>query len=202
MPAAFRPDQLELNFNELSTSVKKGETVTGVSIIHMYGRNYWQIDIVKGKEKFKKYLDVQNLSELKDGDETYGRYLACLYSGNHEKMIRHSQFIRQYNNRYSMMKRRLPVVEVAFEKGPRYYIETSTSQLSAISGRWDQSERFSFSNLHMHHYWENWLGKEEGKTVQKYFLAASTLGLLLLVMTGIIVYYSRWLKKGGARNHF
>ena len=86
------------------------------------------------------------------------------------------------------MKKRLPVVEVSFGEDKNYYVETSTGFLSAVSSTADQAERFSFSNLHMHHYWEDWFGKQKGKALKNIVLIASTLGLLLLAVTGMFMY--------------
>lgn len=200
IPSVFKPGQLNCTLQELESRVDKDKTITGVSMINMNGRNYWQIDLLCGKDKYKNYLNAQTFELLNDGDARYAHYLASWFAGQPERMIRNTHKISQYNNRYSMMNRRLPVMEVEFEKGPCYYVETSSGRLAAIAGERDQWERFSFSNLHMHHYWEDWLGKEEGKTVQKYFLIASTLGLLLLVLTGVGLYFSRRLKKQKAAN--
>jgi hypothetical protein len=86
-----------------------------------------------------------------------------------------------------MMNKRLPVIEVGFDEKKNYYVETSTGHLSAITDPYDKAERFSFSNLHMHHYLEDWLGK----TVQRTFLILTTLGLLLLALTGCWMYWKK-----------
>ena len=89
------------------------------------------------------------------------------------------------------MNKRLPVWEVAFTDGSNSYVETATASLAAVSRPSDGAERFSFSNLHMHHYWEMWLGKETGKHVKNLVLLSSTLGLLLLAFTGMLIYLSK-----------
>jgi hypothetical protein len=80
---------------------------------------------------------------------------------------------------------------VAFEGGEKYYVETSTGYLSAITNRSSRAERFSFSNLHMHHFWKMWLGKRVGDSVRMVVLGVSTAGLLLLAMTGIFMYLKK-----------
>jgi hypothetical protein len=94
-----------------------------------------------------------------------------------------------------MMNKRLPVIEVSFDTDENYYVETATGQLSAIVAASDRAERFSFSNLHMHHYWEMWLGKGMGKPAKNFLLITSSLGLLLLATTGILIYLNRKRKK-------
>lgn len=58
------------------------------------------------------------------------------------------------------------------------------------------SERFSFSNLHMQHYWEGWLGNELGGAVRNMIFFFSTAGLLLLAITGLLLYVRRKRKSG------
>ena len=100
-----------------------------------------------------------------------------------------------------MMNKRLPVIEVNFDSEENYYVETSTGKLSAIVNPTDRAERFSFSNLHMHHYWEMWLGKSMGKPAKNFMLITSSLGLLLLAMTGMVIYWNRKRKKSGNKTN-
>jgi hypothetical protein len=138
---------------------------------------------------------MQSLEELKDGDTKYGCYLACIFSGKADHSIRHAQCLTDFSHQYSMMSKRLPVIEVSFDNDDNYYVETATSSLSAVTKPSDKAERFSFSNLHMHHYWEMWLGKGQGKTAKNILLTGSTAGLLMLALTGILLYIRRQLKK-------
>ncbi len=174
-----------------SSYLKNKEKLFDASIVQMDGENYWQLSISKEKEKYKRYIAVSTGKELVDGDNKYGCYLACNFSGSNEHNITHSQCLKTFTNKYSMMNKRLPVIEVGFEGGENYYVETSSSTLSAVVDPTDRMERFSFSNLHMHHYWEDWLGKSWGKTMRNSFLIATTLGLLLLALTGMLLYLKK-----------
>jgi len=187
----FLADEVGFSFAELRSAIDPNEKLTDISIIKMNGENYWQLFITKGKERQKKYIHTKTQRELVQGDIQYGSYLACQFSNKPAHSITHSKSLNTFTNRYSMMNKRLPVVEVGFEEGGNYYVETATGHLSAVTGNNDEAERFSFSNLHMHHYWEHWLGNE-GKIVQKIVLISSTLGLLLLALTGCWMY---WRKK-------
>lgn len=164
--------------------------ISDISAVRMYGENYWQLSVSDGKVSYKKYISAKTGKELMHGDAAYGRYLASLYSVNSPDAITHSAPVTKFTNSYSMKYKRLPVTEVRFGNSENYYVETSTGRLAAVTNPYDKAERFSFSNLHMHHYWEHWLG-ERGKTIQKTLLISSTVGLLLLAFTGCWVYWKK-----------
>ena len=191
----FKIPELNLPLADLLKKISKGEKLTNVSIIKMNDDNYWQLYVSKGKEKQKRYIHTKTFEELRDGDIRYGCYLACLYAGKSYHSITHTKCLTEFTHQYSMMKKRLPVIEVGFEGKENYYVETSTGKLSAVTNSLDKAERFSFSNLHMHHYWEMWFGKENGKTIKNTVLLSSTLGLLLLALTGIAMYLRRKYRK-------
>ncbi|HEY0732654.1 MAG TPA: hypothetical protein VGD33_09570, partial [Chitinophagaceae bacterium] len=100
------------------------------------------------------------------------------------------QKVNKYNHSYSSMNKRLPVVEVSFLNGDKYFVETSTGSLAAIIKPRDEAERFSFSNLHMHHFWESWFNKH-GKTIKNIILILSTGGLLILAALGLSIYIKK-----------
>ncbi|MBB1282977.1 PepSY domain-containing protein [Flavisolibacter sp. BT320] len=172
------------------------EKITGLSLVKINENKYWRVIFQKGKEKSCRYISLTSDDELKNGDETYARELACAWKGVSPASVVKTTRLTSFTNRYSMMNKRLPVWETAFTDGTNYYVETATTSLAAVSMPSDGAERFSFSNLHMHHYWEMWLGKETGKQVKNLVMFSSTLGLLLLTLTGILLYLS---KKQGKR---
>ena len=79
-------------------------------------------------------------------------------------------------------------MENKFNTGEAVYVETSTGDVAAVTEPSGKAESFSFSNLHMHHYWERWLGIENGKTVRNTVLIISTFGLLVLAITGLLLF--------------
>jgi uncharacterized membrane protein YsdA (DUF1294 family) len=186
----FSADELNLSFSNLAKSAKANEKFTNISIVKINGENYWQLYLLNGKEKQKRYINTKTFEELADGDIKYGCYLACQFSNNPNHTITHSKCLNQFTNSYSMMNKRLPVIEVGFDANENYYVETSTGHLSAVTNSYDKAERFSFSNLHMHHYWEDWFG-DKGKTIQKTVFIFTTLGLLLLALTGCWMYWRK-----------
>jgi hypothetical protein len=184
----FRAEELSLDLSAILTLLKKEEKLVSVSAVMMDNKAYWRLTVSNGKTVAKKYLDQTSLTELKDGDIMYGRYLACTYSKHRAISIICSNPISSFNSKYSMMNKRLPVVEVNFAQGPDYFVETSTGSLAAVVSSSGQAERFSFSNLHMHHYWEAWFGCKAGKSLKNVVLIGSTLGMLLVAATGMMIY--------------
>lgn len=183
----FSPGEANFSFSDLAKLTKPNEKLTNVSIVKMDNENFWQLYLSNEKEKQKKYINTKTFEVVKDGDTKYGCYLACQFSNKSNHTITHSKCLNKFTNSYSMMNKRLPVIEVGFDEKENYYVETSTGHLSAITNSYDKAERFSFSNLHMHHYLEDWVGK----TVQKTFLILTTLGLLLLAFTGCWMYWKK-----------
>ncbi len=149
---------------------------------------FWQLSYFKGKKQGNRYIHTITGDELPDGDETYATAIACNLKGVPPAAVKQVNTISTFTHRYSMMNKRLPVTEVAFADDEYWYIETATGALAAVSNPANSAERFSFSNLHMHHYWEAWLGKQIGKTAKNAMLISSTLGLLLLALTGLFLY--------------
>jgi hypothetical protein len=199
----FSADEVNLSFANLIKSVKANEKLSNISIVKMNGENYWQLYLSNGKEKQKRYINTKTFKQLADGDIKYGCYLACLFSNKTNHTITHSKCLNQFTNSYSMMNKRLPVIEVGFDANENYYVETSTGHLSAVTNSYDKAERFSFSNLHMHHYWEDWFG-DKGKIIQKAVFISPTLGLLLLALTGCWMYWrkrQKSLNKELRKNH-
>lgn len=190
----FSAGDLKLSLPTVMAKIKKDQLLSDISVIKMHGRNYWQITLIAEGKTQKKYREITTLKELPGGDEAYGRYLASRFAGKQITGITHSRRLVKFNDQYSMMKKRLPVIEVSFDEEKNYYVETATGILSAVSSSSDKAERFSFSNLHMHHYWEDWLGKDKGRVFKNIMLISTTLGLLLLAMTGIIMYRKRKLR--------
>ena len=188
----------DVNFS-FADFTRIGEKLTNVSIVRIDGQNYWQLFVLKGKQNQKKYIHTKTFNELPDGDLKYGCYLASKFSDKPYHTITQTTRLNQFSSRYSMMNKRLPVIEVTFDQKQNYYVETATGHLSAVTNAYDKAERFAFSNLHMHHYWEDFFGKE-GKTFQKTVLISSTFGLLLLALTGVWMYWEKR-QKSVSRSH-
>jgi hypothetical protein len=195
----FTTSDLAASITPVFAALKAGEKCTGISVVKMEGENYWQLSYQKENNKPKKYIAVNTGNELADGDRRYALSIACRLKKAPPAAVKQTAVVYSFNHRYSMMNKRLPVVEVLFRDGDSYYIETSTGSLAAVVKPSGQAERFSFSNLHMHHYWEMWLGKDSGKTAKNMVLILSTLGLLLLAITGTLMFVKKKLSRAARR---
>ena len=180
--------QLAQGFSQALALLPAAEGLTNISLAKMGKETYWQLSVKKGQTTSKKYVSITTGKLLPDGDKKYAAFLAAAIKGAAPSAVTATHHLTAFTHHYNMMNKRLPVVEVCFKDGERYYIETATSSLAAVSKPQNKAERFSFRNLHMHHYWEMWLGKESGKTVKTIFLIGTTLGLLMLALTGMIIY--------------
>ncbi len=155
----------------------------------------WQLSLSKEGRKQNLYFRPDGSSLVQDGEKKHAVYLANRFSGKPVDEVEAVKPITKFNNRYSMMKKRLPVMEVRFKDGTSWFIDISTGVTAGVAGPGDEAERFSFSNLHMHHYWDELLGKKKGKVFKNLVLISSTLGLMLLALTGIMMYRTKMKKR-------
>ena len=177
----------DMNNKYLSLIFSHKQQINDISVVKIGAENYWQLFCTDGKRKTKQYIHTTSGQTLQNGDMKYAEELAKKIKAN-GAFIKHTQQLTSFNHQYSMMNKRLPVVEVGFGDGETYYVETATGSLATVTRPGDAAERFSFSNLHMHHYWEMWIGKDAGKTVRNTVLISSTAGLMLLALTGTLIY--------------
>ncbi|MCU7548881.1 PepSY domain-containing protein [Chitinophagaceae bacterium LB-8] len=190
-PSTFKATELNLSWKEIQESLDKKEKLIGISPIKINDQSFWQVAIQQGNKRYKRYFNMQDQQEMKNGDAAYAIYLVKQFTGNTPHNINKTENINAFDHNYSMMNKILPVVQVSIDNGNSYFIETSSGRLAAVTSASDKLERFSFSNLHMHHYWEMWLGKDSGKTVRNAVLMLSTLGLMLIALTGLIIYWRK-----------
>jgi hypothetical protein len=188
---AMNSQEMDFSLPTVMHTLKPGEKLSGISVKKMEDRNFLQILVKGDKAESKRYLDLETLNTLPDGDLRYGSWLASGFAGRKDVSVVSARHVNRFNHDYNMMYKRLPVVQVAIGGNERYYVETSTGYLSAITSSSSRAERFSFSNLHMHHFWKMWLGKTIGDPVRMVVLILSTAGLLILAMTGIFMYVKK-----------
>jgi hypothetical protein len=173
----------------------RAEELSNFSIARVSGKVCLVLSLKKKNRKYKRYVDTETGKEFFRGEQMHALGLARHYSGLPNAALRSIKSVHSFSNRYSMMNKKLPVWEVQLQGARKtYYIETSTGLLSSLAGNADAAERFSFSQLHMHHYWEDLFGKEYGKPLKNGVLIGSTLGLFLLSLTGLLLYACRKLR--------
>ena len=193
-PSSLATASLGMNFKYLLPKNDSTRKPVDFSAVPFGKEVYWQLTLAS-EGKLQKIYFTPFGELVKNGDENYAMQLAGKFSGRQESEIVSVKKITKFNSRYSMMKKRLPVMEVSYKDGISWFIDTSTGALAAVADDTDAAERFSFSNLHMHHYWEDFFGMEKGKVFKNLVLISSTLGLLLLAITGILMYRAKIKKR-------
>ncbi|RYF86080.1 MAG: PepSY domain-containing protein [Chitinophagaceae bacterium] len=188
--ASFASDDVKLDVRSLLQKLP-GEKVTNVSLVRIDDENYWQVSCKKENKTERKYIHVASGKMLAQGDEQYSRSLVSALSIASHNPVKEVKLLTAFNHQYSMMNKRLPVVENRLTNGDAFYIDPATGSVAAVSNSSDAAERFSFRNLHMYHFWEMWLGKTVGSFVKNLFLIGSTLGLLAVALSGVLIYTRR-----------
>ncbi|MFD0763669.1 PepSY domain-containing protein [Mucilaginibacter lutimaris] len=114
---------------------------------------------------FKKnvyYYNTSTGNQLADGDAIYANYLSDFYrAGEPPVKVKGKSTItqiRQFDNEYGFINKRLPVQKVAYPNGENWYIETTTSQLATKVAGIDRAEGLSFIFLHKY-FGMSWAGK-------------------------------------------
>ena len=190
-------NETDLNIKRLFSHLSPKEKLLNTSLVKMNDETYWQLVLKKEQNVSKKYIHTKADTVLNNGDAKYAAALSSRLNGG---QIVATKPLSAFSHRYSMMNKRLPVMETQFANGEYVFVETATGEIAAITRPSDEAERFSFSNLHMHYYWEMWMGKEFGKTFKNAILISSTLGLLLLALTGTVMYFRKQWKGSSKPN--
>ncbi|MDB5285077.1 MAG: hypothetical protein JWR05_26, partial [Mucilaginibacter sp.] len=151
--------------------------VKKVSLINYFDKPYYQISTNK---KEVLYFGTTDGKQLPDGDKQYAAYLSGYYRGDQAKStnLKITQ-VRQFDNEYGFINKRLPVEKVEYPSGENWYIETTSSKLATKVAGIDRTEGFSFIFLHKY-FGMSWAGKDIRDIVS--MLAA--LGVLVVSLFG------------------
>ena len=160
-------------------------TILKTGIVNFYGTTYYQVSTNK---KDVLYFDVVTGKELKDGDEMYAGFLSGFYrepSKGIKQVKAKLKFtqIRQFDNEYGFINKRLPVQKVEYPNNENWYVETTTSALAEKVTGIDRVEGFSFIFLHKY-FGMSWAGKNIRDVVS--MLAA--LGVLVASLFGFAAF--------------
>jgi hypothetical protein len=155
-----------------------------VAIVKYYRDTYFQVNTYK-KDVF--YFNTTTGAQLPDGDKLYANYLSGIYRMGEAPIkvkgkIETTQ-IRQFDNEYGFINKRLPVQKVNYPNGENWYIETTTSQLATKVAGIDRAEGLSFIFLHKY-FGMSWAGKNIRDIVS--MLAA--LGVLVVSLFGFAAF--------------
>ncbi|MBD1366232.1 PepSY domain-containing protein [Mucilaginibacter sp. ZT4R22] len=160
-------------------------TILKTGIVNFYGKTWYQISTNK---KDVLYFDVANGQELADGDKRYAAFLTGFYreapSGIKQAKgkLKISQ-IRQFDNEYGFINKRLPVQKVEYPNNENWYVETTTSQLAEKVTGIDRTEGFSFIFLHKY-FGMSWAGKN----IRDVASMLAALGVLVVSLFGFAAF--------------
>ncbi|RYU90472.1 PepSY domain-containing protein [Mucilaginibacter terrigena] len=159
-------------------------SLKNINVVKFNDSTYYQVSDVK---KNVHYFNTITGTRLADGDTLYARWLANIYhaDNNAEKVYGKTEItqIRQFDNEYGFINKRLPVQKVAYPNGESWYIETTTSQLATKVAGIDRAEGISFIFLHKY-FGMSWAGKNIRDVVS--MLAA--LGVLVVSLFGFAAF--------------
>jgi hypothetical protein len=160
-----------LNLPVADSSIKE------VSLISYFDKPYYQ---VSNNKKEVLYFSTTDGKQLANGDIQYAAYLSGYYRGEQAKNtnLKITQ-IRQFDNEYGFINKRLPVEKVEYPGGENWYIETTSSKLATKVAGIDRTEGFSFIFLHKY-FGMSWAGKN----IRDIVSMLSALGVLVVSLFG------------------
>ena len=172
------------------------------SLVRMYDSIYWRVIALPAKapsapdnrpiwSKDRKmampavhYFTADGLP-VPGGERRYAAYLASVFGGLQAGDTLHVLGITKFEGEYGFVNKRLPVWKVTFngQMNDRFYVETSTGQLSVRVADADLPEGYSFSFLHKHHFMD--FGGKVARDLSTMFWAAMQIAM---VVVGVVLY--------------
>lgn len=157
-----------------------------IALASFNGKTYYQ---VSNSKRRLLYFDAMNGEELPDGDIVYAKFLSNYYRPQtpglkNAKGLVKTTIIKQYDNEYGFINKRLPVVKISYPGNENWYIETTSAKLAAKVAGIDRAEGLSFIFLHKF-FWMTWAGKDI-RDIISILAALSVLSVSLLGLTAFL----------------
>jgi len=174
----------ELSLSNLKLPIADS-TIRKIGLAKFNDHSYYQ---VSNNRKAILYFDAQTGAALTDGDKIFAAFLSNYYRPESKGIkqvkgkLKVSQ-VRQFDNEYGFINKRLPVQKVSYPGNENWYIETTTAKLATKVNGLDRAEGFSFIFLHKFFYM-SWAGKDIRDIVS--MLAA--LGVLVVAVLGFLSF--------------
>jgi len=127
-----------------------------IGLASFNNHTFYQVSTTK---KEVLYFDTQTGAELKDGDKVFATFLSNYFKQQVTKGKVEITQIRQFDNEYGFINKRLPVQKVSYPDNQNWYIETTTAKLATKVSGLDRAEGLSFIFLHKFFYMA-WAGKD------------------------------------------
>jgi hypothetical protein len=174
----------ELSLRNLKMPVADS-IIRKISLAKFNGHTYYQVSIGK---KAILYFDTQTGAALADGDKIFAAFLSEYYRPESKgiKQVKGRitvNQIRQFDNEYGFINKRLPVQKVSYSGNENWYIETTTAKLATKVNGLDRAEGFSFIFLHKFFYM-SWAGKN----IRDIVSMLSALGILVVAALGFLSF--------------
>ncbi|MBD1387183.1 PepSY domain-containing protein [Mucilaginibacter rigui] len=171
----------DLTFSNLALPIADS-LVKNINVVKFNDSTYYQLSDIK---KNVSYFNTLTGAALINGDMQYAGYLSGFYHTGAAQVKGKTTIsqIRQFDNEYGFINKRLPVQKVNYPNGENWYIETTTSQLATKVAGIDRAEGLSFIFLHKY-FGMSWAGKNARDIVS--MLAA--LGVLMVSLFGFAAF--------------
>ncbi len=158
-----------------------------IALVGFNNRVYYQ---VLNQQKAVLYFDANSGQELQNGDQQYAAFISDFYrnAGHPQKTFPQKltiSQIKQFDNEYGFINKRLPVEKISYANEENWYVETTTSKLAATVAGIDRAEGLSFIFLHKY-FGMTWAGKNIRDLVS--MLAAA--GVLVVSLFGFAAFIS------------
>jgi hypothetical protein len=156
--------------------------IKNTGVVKLNDSIYYQVSDTK---KNVNYFNTTTGAQLANGDKLYATALSSFYltTGKNTAGKAKVSQIRQFDNEYGFINKRLPVQKVSYPDGENWYLETTTSQLATKVAGIDRAEGLSFIFLHKY-FGMTWAGKNIRDVVS--MLAA--LGVLVVSLFGFAAF--------------
>ncbi|MDB5110877.1 MAG: optional hypothetical component of the transporter BtuN [Mucilaginibacter sp.] len=197
----FATSNINLDLNKLQSIVNK--PIANIGLVQVNGKRFWQVYLVSGKKWHKNkdlmkdmaadaavvtYVNADDYSVLKDGDNVYAKDLASQLGSHNPNEIVSTQLVTKFTDEYNFTDKRLPVwkINYPFNHKERLYVETSTGVLAKHTNDVELYEGYSFALFHKHHYMDF-----AGKTTRDISTMVAAGLQILMIIIGLIFYFKR-----------
>lgn len=200
----FSAGKLTPDFTKLIALTGTDKQISNISVVKISDKTYWQVFTQNKRPDSKKplanmdlmknktvpvpetlYINVDDYTLLTEGESTYARHLATLFTGQPPVAIKSCIPITRFENEYGFVNKRLPVWKVSYPANynERFYVETGSGKLAAHVNDLDLIDGYSFALFHKHHFMD-FAGKT-GRDISTMFWAFAQ---VVMVAVGIFLY--------------
>jgi hypothetical protein len=168
--------------------IKNGITeFRNFGLISLEGNTFYQ---VMGKDSIVNYYSANTGELLKDGDQTYAKYLARYFTQDTVSKIKNVTLQKTFDGHYQPINHLLPVWKVSFDRpdGMDVYIETMQSRMGTFNNNTRKAMLVFFEQLHT---WQ-FLADIGGDRFRLVVLLIVVSIMFLSLLSGLTVYGFFW----------